>query len=127
MCGIKSKLLPVLLLVLLFLYLPLFSDVVLTEAEYQELLKLQEKQETILIQQKETIKSLESELTAAKSLQKTSSETIQMLSLQIDALNKYLETRKGDQILSNLKWFSAGFLSGNVTGIPAGIKIGLKF
>jgi hypothetical protein len=50
-----------------------------------------------------------------------------MLSLQIDALNKYFETQKSDQILSNLKWFSAGFLSGNITGIPAGIKIGLKF
>jgi len=127
MCGIKSRLLPVLLLVLPLLSLPVFSDVVLTEAEFQELLKLQEKQETILLQQKETIKSLENELTAAKSLQKTSSETIQMLSLQIDALNRYFETQKSDQILNNLKWFSAGFLSGNVTGIPAGIKIGLKF
>ncbi|MDC7218658.1 MAG: hypothetical protein PQJ59_01885 [Spirochaetales bacterium] len=124
----KSKLLLLCcLLVLSFSVQPLFSDgVTLTDEEHKELLTLQETQEIALIEQAETISSLENELSqlktessAAKTLQEVQQTTIETLCLQIDALKKSLEGLNPDPEISV---HAGGFYADDGPGVYAGVS-----
>ena len=89
------------LVFLLLLSVPLFSDVVLTEAEFQELMESLTISETALIEQEKTIETLQTELTELRkelivleSLSTMQMETIKMLSDLLDELKKSLTTRR---------------------------------
>ena len=96
------------LVFLLLLSVPLFSDVVLTEAEYQELMESLTISETVLIEQEKTIETLQtelsalknelsglkSELNALKNLSKIQNEIIETLSTLSEELKKSLTTRR---------------------------------
>ncbi len=47
--------------------------------------------------------------------------------MESSLLKESWKERKNDQIIHDLKMFGIGFLSGNLTGGFAGIKIGLQF
>lgn len=86
---------------LLLLSVPLFSDVVLTEEEYQEVMNSLTISETTLIEQEKTIKMLQAELTALKNLSKIQSEIIETLSTLSEELKIYL-TKQGLEINGGL-------------------------
>lgn len=96
------------LVFLLLLSVPLFSDVVLTEAEYQELMESLTISETALIEQEKTIKILQTELSALKNelsglknelnalknLSKIQSEIIETLSTLSEELKESLTKQR---------------------------------
>jgi predicted nuclease with TOPRIM domain len=93
---------------LLLLSVPLFSDVVLTEAEYQELMESLTISETALIEQEKTIETLQtelsalknelsglkSELNALKNLSKIQNEIIETLSALSEELKESLTMQR---------------------------------
>src|SRR5690554_3199431 len=82
------------LVFLLLLSVPLFSDVVLTEAEYQELMESLTISETVLIEQEKTIETLQTELSALKNLSKIQSEIIETLSTLSEELKESLTMQR---------------------------------
>lgn len=116
-----------LLLVAFLCFLPVLSwaEVVLTDEEYQELLTLQMTQESTLIEQQTKIEQLESTLRLAKLSQEISSDLINQLLAQIDALKIFLDKQKSDQIKQRILDIGLGFLGGNITGGAWGIRAGI--
>lgn len=82
------------LVLLLLLSVPLFSDVVLTEAEFQELMESLKISETELIEQEKTIETLQTELSALKNLSKIQSEIIETLSTLSEELKTSLAKQR---------------------------------
>lgn len=105
---------------LLLLSVPLFSDVVLTEAEYQELMESLTISETALIEQEKTIETLQTELTALKNLSKIQSEIIETLS----TLSKELKISLAEQKVEINGGLTAVFDDGI---IKPGIYLGISY
>ena len=122
------------LVFLLLLSVPLFSDVVLTEAEYQELMESLTISETVLIEQEKTIETLQtelsalknelsglkSELNALKNLSKIQNEIIETLS----ALSEELKTSLAKQRLEINGGLTAILDDGK---IKPGIYLGITY
>ena len=114
------------LVLLLFLFSPLlFSEVVLTDLEYDQLMEILTQSEMELTQQETAINELKQELNGLKKEQKLSNGIINLLRMESDLLKESLRMRKNDQIIRDLKIFGVGLLTGLSGGIPAGIKIGI--
>ncbi len=103
----------------------LFSDVTLTDQEYNEI------QRVLIVSEKE-LESLEKAnnelkniLTMLKSEQKLSSDIISLLKMESSLLKESLKERKSALIIHDIKIYGLGLLTGFVIGIPAGVKIGI--
>jgi peptidoglycan hydrolase CwlO-like protein len=118
-CGRKLK---VLLLVLFLLSLPLvysYSEVVLTDSEYSELLTALTEAEKKLNKQEKTIEELKSK---SKQQQSTISELeslawrqgseISQLSKELKTQSESLKQLKKDKIKSSIMWSSIGLAVG---------------
>ena len=111
---------------LLFSFSPLlFSEVVLTDQEYDLLMITLDQSETELTQQETAINELKQELSGLKKEQKLSNDIINLLKMESSMLKESLKMRKSEQIIRDLKIFGVGLLTGLSGGIPAGIKIGI--
>ena len=122
-----------LLALLLFSFsVSLYSDVTLTDEEYSMILTELEKSEKALIDSEDQISELRQDLKSSEKIisllekeQIISANIIKLQSQELDLLLTSLKMRKTDQIIRDLKIFGLGFLSGNLTGGYAGIKIGI--
>ena len=110
----------------------LYSEVTLTDEEYDTILTALEKSvqdleqsETARIELKRDLGNSEKIITQLEEEQKISDDIINLLKLESDLLLTSLKMRKKDQIIRDLKIFGLGFLSGNLTGGYAGFKIGI--
>ena len=110
----------------------LFSDVTLTDEEYNTTLTELEKSEKALIDSENQISELQNILKHSEKIIKMlekeqiiSAEIIRLQKLESDLLLTSLKTRRNGQIIRDLKIFGLGFLSGNLTGGYAGFKIGI--
>ncbi len=112
----------------------LFSEVVLTDEEYDTILTALEKSiqdleasETANSELKKDLQNSEKIISLLEKEQTISVNIINLLKLESDLQLKSLKERKRGQIIQDLKMFGIGFLSGNLTGGAVGIKIGLQF
>jgi len=97
----------------------LYSDVVLTDQEYQTVMKELTISEEALVQQKTQITELEK-------LQEILSQVISLQEQELKLLKTSLQQQKNDQWIHDLKMFGLGFLTGNLTGLPIGVTLGIK-
>ena len=96
-----------------------FSDVTLTDSEYDQIMtELQNSQEELESSHKQ-IQELKQDLEDLKTI---SSLLNQGLDLQL----KFYETQKKDQLIKNITSFVIGFFTGFATGNYTGIQIGIK-
>lgn len=124
-----------LLVLLVFLFSQsLFSEVILTDEEYNVILTELEKSvldleqsETARIGLKQDLKNSERVINLLKEERKISDDIISLLKLESSLQLTSLKERKKGQIIQDLKMFGLGFVSGGVIGTGAGIKIGLQF
>ena len=129
--GIRGLLL---LALLLFSFSSLlFSDVTLTDQEYEIILSELEKSETALTEQDNQITKLQSILKHSETIikmlkdeQKISSEIISLLKVESDLQLISLKRQRNVQIIHDLKIFGLGILTGGLIGFPAGIRIGVS-
>ncbi len=112
----------------------LFSEVVLTDEEYETILKELEESVQELEQSETAISELKQDLENSEKIigllekeQEISANIISLLKLESSLQLKSLKERKNDQIIQDLKMFGLGFLSGNLTGGYAGFKLGITF
>ena len=103
----------------------LYSEVVLTDEEYETILTELEKSVMDLEASETANSELTKELNGLKIEAKISDDIISLLKLESDLQLKSLKERKSAQIIQDLKMFGLGFLTGNLTGGYAGIKIGI--
>src|SRR5680860_247746 len=108
MCGRKYLVGYLFLLVVLVQPLYLFSDVTLTDQEYNKILTQLKTTKSTLEKQAITIQQLES-------LQQMQTQTINLLKIQSDLQLTSWKQQKNDQWIQNLKMFGLGFIAGNST------------
>lgn len=130
-CGIRLNRLLLLLPLLLLLSLPLFSEVVLTDQEWQEILTALEGSETALMNSQLEVTELEKDLKNSNKIitmllgeQTISDRIIAKLQLESGLQLKSLKQRKNVQIIRDLKIFAAGVIAGGAGGFAGGIKVG---
>jgi len=109
MCLKKSLALLVLLLLLLQ---PLYSEVKLTDEEYQAVTESLTTSEIALKKQEESIRSLEAQLQQLKALQEISSEIIKTQQAGSEQLKTSLKEQKKDQTLKQIERFIQGASAG---------------
>ena len=122
-----------LLVLLLLVFSPLlYSEVVLTDEEYETILTALdesvqdlEKSETARIELKKDLESSEKIIVMLKDERKISDDIISLLRLESSLQLTSLKERKKGQIIQDLKMFGLGFVMGNLTGGYAGVKIGI--
>lgn len=129
----RNTLLLLLLALLLLVPSLSFGEVVLTDQEYEIILTELTKSETALVTQAERIKQLESTLTLlqtqlrmAKTSQEISSEIINRLLAESDALRTSLKKQESVTLKDKILIALGGFLAGNVSGGAWGISIGAR-
>lgn len=119
MCGRKLK---VLLLALCLLSLPLvssYSEVVLTDQEYEQLVKSFEtakaelsRQENTIERQRETLSKQENSIESLKSKIEKQNQQLTKLEQSLTEASKSLEALKGEVVKSNIMWGGIGFAVG---------------
>lgn len=109
MCLKKSYL--ILLLLLLSLQ-PLFSEVILTDSEYQEITQALTDSETALTNQKESEKKLQAELTQLKTLQQISDRITEQQAKELELLRKSLKEQRKEQTITRILDHLRGFVGG---------------
>ena len=126
------------LLLLVFLLLSfsvsLFSEVVLTDEEYeiilntleQSILDLEASEEAISELKKDLINS-EKIIVMLKEERTISDDIISLLKVESDLQLTSLKMQRTENLIHDIKMFGLGFVSGNLTGIPTGIKLGVSF
>ena len=103
----------------------LYSEVVLTDEEYETILTALEKSVTDLEASETANSELKKELNGLKIEAKISANIISLLKLESDLQSKSLKERKNATLVHDLKMFGIGFLSGNLTGGYAGFRAGI--
>lgn len=106
-------------LLLVFLLLPAafsFSDVTLTDEEYNQVLMELEKSETALNEANKQIAELKLDL-------KNSEAALQTVKLGLEMQLAFLKEQKKDQWINNLEWFLIGLAGGSAGGFILGIKV----
>jgi len=119
MCGRTLRVLLLVLFLLSLLSVPIYSDVVLTDQEYNELLtalteaknELNEQKKTIEEQQKR-IKQLGKRLSESTSLTERQRQRIDQLGRELEMLSESLKQQKRGEIRSNLTWGGIGAVAG---------------
>ena len=102
-----------LLLLLLLLLSPLlFSDVLLTDSEYQEIQTALSDSETALTNQKESEKKLQAELTQLKTLQQISDRITEQQAKELELLRKSLKEQRKEQTITRILDHLRGFVGG---------------
>lgn len=118
------------LLFFLFFLAPIFSDVNLTDEEYNSLMKALDNSENKLTEQESRIKDLEMELEGLKNEQQISERVITMQSTELEMLRKSSSELKNDQKAEYWRGFRDGTALGFGIGFPiggyAGFSIGMK-
>ena len=109
MCLKKSL---VILLLLLLLSPLLFSDVLLTDSEHQEIMQALTDSETALQTQKKTIENLQAELQQLKNLQTISQQIIEQQSASLEQLEKSLKEQRKQQTITRILDHLRGFVGG---------------
>ena len=100
-------------MVLLLLLSPLlFSEVKLTDSDYQEIMTALTESETALETQKKTIENLQAELQQLKNLQTISQQIIEQQSTAFAQLEKSLKEQKKEQIITRILDHARGFVGG---------------
>ena len=122
------------LLLLLLFSLQLSGEVVLTDEEYQMILtelegSIQdlETSEKVNSELKKDLTNSEKIIVMLRDEATISANIISLLKMESDLQLTSLKMRKTEQIIHDLKMFGLGFLSGNLTGVPVGVKIGVSF
>ena len=105
-------------LLVLLLLLPglLYSDISLTEEEYQTIMTALTNSEKELLLQEKTISSLEKELTGLKKLQEISVNITSQQELNYGQLKTYLKQQEKEQKVKRFRAFVYGAAVG-VTGL----------
>jgi DNA-binding transcriptional regulator YbjK len=109
MCLKKSYL--ILLLLLLSLQ-PLFSDVLLTDSEYQEITQALTDSEIALQNQAKSITELQEQLAQLEKLQAISREIIEQQSENLKQHENYLKEQRREQITTRILDHLRGFVGG---------------
>jgi len=109
------KKLSVISLLLLLLSPLLFSDVLLTDSEYQEIQTALTESETALQTQKKTIENLQAELQQLKNLQMISQQIIEQQSESLKAHEKSLKEQRKEQMITRILDHLRGFVGGYFT------------
>ena len=109
MCLKKSYLISLLLLLLSPL---LFSDIVLSDSDYQQIMTALTESETALQTQKKTIEILQQELQQLQNLQAISREIIEQQSIDLERLAKSLKEQRKEQTITRILDHLRGFVGG---------------
>ena len=109
MCG--KKLLVILPLLLLLSPL-LFSQVVLTDSEFQEITQALTDSEIALTSQAKSIAELQEQLQQLQNLQAISREIIEQQSIDLERLAKSLKEQRREQITTRILDHLRGFIGG---------------
>ena len=109
MCLKKSYLI---LLFLSLALLPLFSDVTLTDSDYQKIMTALTESETALETQKKTIETLQAELKQLQNLQTISQQIIEQQSASLERLAKSLKEQRKQQTITRILDHLRGFVGG---------------
>lgn len=108
------KRLCILLLVFSLVVLPCYSDVILSEEEYQAVMTALETSETALEKQEKSINNLETQLNQLKNLQEISSKIIQTQGTALEQHEKYLKEQRKDHAIKQVERFLQGALTAGI-------------
>ena len=102
-------------LLLFLLSQPLFSEVTLTDSEYQEIMTALTESETALTNQKESEKKLQAELNQLKNLQQISHRITEQQAKELELLRKSLNEQKKERTRERIFDHVRGFFGGYLT------------